>query len=543
MSERYTRLFALEENLYSDGSPVVISAGALLKDNQTGAVLAQLKIRNIGGKTIKAAAVRITCFDTVGKPLEGTAEKEYLDLTAGRDEEFGQKSLVSLPDTSARSFSVAVTWVAFSDNTVWNASGEALSTLPKPDSLSKALGDEELVKQYRLKYGAGTKSFPRKYKDLWFCPCGAFNHADEEVCHVCGQKLAALLPFDAEALKAERDKRLQKEADERRRAEEQANAAAAEKAKKSKKTAMIVTPIICVCIAFVILLTQVIIPKQKLNKAVSLIDAGEYEAAYMMLENLGNTEAVAESKYSRAMEKIDTGDFETAYMLLDGLDYQDSAQKQEQIKSQYHRAVLMKADVGGTVFFGTYEQDNNASNGKEDIEWLVLEKKDNRLLVISQYGLDSQTYNMGKEGAIWEACTLRQWLNNNFFKAAFSDEEKAMIPEATVPVDKNPNYDTDSDTDTQDRVFILSISEASVYFASKNERECKPTAYALSKNVRVYDSGNCAWWLRTPGDPDSAAMIHGDGSICCLGGGNVIVGTSVNSNLAVRPAMWIDLSN
>ena len=42
MSERYTRLFALEENLYSDGSPVVISAGALLKDNQTGAVLAQL---------------------------------------------------------------------------------------------------------------------------------------------------------------------------------------------------------------------------------------------------------------------------------------------------------------------------------------------------------------------------------------------------------------------------------------------------------------------------------------------------------------------
>ena len=96
MSERYTRLFALEENLYSDGSPVVISAGALLKDNQTGAVLAQLKIRNIGSKMIKAAAVRITCFDTVGKPLEGTAEKEYLDLTAGRDEEFGQKSLVSL---------------------------------------------------------------------------------------------------------------------------------------------------------------------------------------------------------------------------------------------------------------------------------------------------------------------------------------------------------------------------------------------------------------------------------------------------------------
>ncbi len=543
MSERYTRLFALEENLYSEGSPVVLSAGALLKDNQTGAVLAQLKIKNIGDKRIKAAAVRIACFDTLGKPLEGVVEKEYLDLDAGRGTEFGQKTLISLPDASARSFSVSVAWVAFSDNTVWNASGEALSALPKPTSLSEVLGDEELVKQYRVKYGAGAKTFPQKHKDLWFCACGALNRTDEEACHVCGQKLANLLPFDAEALKAEKNARLQKEADERRRAEEEAKAAAAEKAKKSKKTAMIVTPIICFCIAFVILLTQVIIPKQKLDKAMRMINAGEYDSAYAMLEDIGNAEAAAESKYNRAMEKIDTGDYETAYMLLDGLDYQDSDQKQENIKSQYHRAVLMKADVGGTVFFGTYEQDNNTSNGKEDIEWLVLEKKDNRLLVVSQYGLDSQMYNAGKKGAIWGDCALRQWLNNNFFKAAFSDEEKAMIPEVTVPVDKNPNYDTYSDTDTQDRVFILSISEASVYFALKNERECKPTAYALSKNVRVYDSGNCAWWLRTPGNPDSAAMIHGDGSICCLGGGDVIVGTSISSNLAVRPAMWIDLSN
>ena len=228
-------------------------------------------------------------------------------------------------------------------------------------------------------------------------------------------------------------------------------------------------------------------------------------------------------------------------MLLDGLDYQDSAQKRKEIKSQYHSAVLMKTDVGGTVFFGTYEQDNNASNGKEDVEWLVLEKKDNRLLVVSQYGLDSQTYNTGKKGATWEACALRQWLNNNFFNSAFSDDEKAMIPEVTVLVDENPNYDTDIDTDTQDRVFLLGISEVNMYFHSDNERECKPTKYALSKDVRVYDSGNCAWWLRTPGNPDSAAMVHGDGSICCLGGSDVIVGTSVGSNLAVRPAMWIDL--
>ena len=40
MSERYTKLFDLSENLYTESAPVVIAAGAILKDNQTGKILA-----------------------------------------------------------------------------------------------------------------------------------------------------------------------------------------------------------------------------------------------------------------------------------------------------------------------------------------------------------------------------------------------------------------------------------------------------------------------------------------------------------------------
>ena len=36
MSERYSKVFALSENLYATGSPIIIEAGALQKDNQTG---------------------------------------------------------------------------------------------------------------------------------------------------------------------------------------------------------------------------------------------------------------------------------------------------------------------------------------------------------------------------------------------------------------------------------------------------------------------------------------------------------------------------
>ena len=57
MSERYSRLFSLPTNLYAIGSPAIIVAGALLKDNQTGKVLAQLKIQNITTNPIKAVTV------------------------------------------------------------------------------------------------------------------------------------------------------------------------------------------------------------------------------------------------------------------------------------------------------------------------------------------------------------------------------------------------------------------------------------------------------------------------------------------------------
>lgn len=59
MSERYSKLFTLPPNLYSEGAPVVIAAGALLKDNETGKVLAQLKIQNISDKPIKAVTVKL----------------------------------------------------------------------------------------------------------------------------------------------------------------------------------------------------------------------------------------------------------------------------------------------------------------------------------------------------------------------------------------------------------------------------------------------------------------------------------------------------
>lgn len=315
-------------------------------------------------------------------------------------------------------------------------------------------------------------------------------------------------------------------------AKEAARQVAVEKAKKkAKKIAIIAAPIVCVCIAFVIVLTTVIIPKQKCNKALDMIESGDYEAEYAILEELGENEAIQSNKYDRAIKLIDSGDYQTAYTLLQNLSYKDSAEKLQSIKP----LLLAKANPGDTVLFGEYEQDKDISNGKEDIAWLVLEVKDGKALVVSKYALDCKQYNTSNTDVTWETCTLRKWLNNDFINAAFSSYEKAMIPTVTVSADKNS---TNPGNATQDQVFLLSITEANKHFGSDSARQCKPTDYAVANGSRESHSGNlCWWWLRSPGSTqDSAAYVYSSGGV-------IESGNDVDYNDgAVRPAMWISIS-
>ena len=57
---------------------------------------------------------------------------------------------------------------------------------------------------------------------------------------------------------------------------------------------------------------------------------------------------------------------------------------------------LINANVGDTIVFGKYEQDNNVSNGKEAVEWIVLtkEKTDRLLSVCTRWIVSCMTLNM-----------------------------------------------------------------------------------------------------------------------------------------------------
>ena len=79
--------------------------------------------------------------------------------------------------------------------------------------------------------------------------------------------------------------------------------------------------------------------------------------------------------------------------------------------------------IGDVITFGKYEQDNKTSNGKEDIEWIILDRQGDKVLLISRMALDQQPYNTKKADVTWETCSLRKWLNGSFYESAFDEED------------------------------------------------------------------------------------------------------------------------
>lgn len=117
MSERYKRLFALPENLHTEDAPVVIAAGALLKDNQTGRVLAQLKLKNVSEETIKSVKVSIQAFGKSGVEAK-EIHYEYANISVKSGEEFGSKTPIEL-NNKILYYSAVITEVLFENGTAW----------------------------------------------------------------------------------------------------------------------------------------------------------------------------------------------------------------------------------------------------------------------------------------------------------------------------------------------------------------------------------------------------------------------------------------
>ena len=191
-----------------------------------------------------------------------------------------------------------------------------------------------------------------------------------------------------------------------------------------------------------------------------------------------------------------------------------------------------------TYTFGSYEQDGDSSNGKEPIEWLVLDRDGDRALLLSKYALDYQSfmpfYEPVTEPYTWESCSLRRWLNGTFLNAAFSADERQRLLTTTVITSPGSLHRENGPVTTEDRVFLLSNTEVYAYFASEAATAAEYTAYALSENPwpgNAAAPGAADWWLRTTDGSDHPDGVYADG--------RVGEGARAYEGEYVRPAIWI----
>ena len=278
----------------------------------------------------------------------------------------------------------------------------------------------------------------------------------------------------------------------------------------------------------------------------------------------------AEAHYNKAKECLENRDYLGAYIefcsIEDYLQYKDVAN----IFTQEKKLASAPADateekrkpykkIGNTVTFGTYPQ---TASGTDDtpIEWIVLDVKGNKALLISRFGLDAMPYNTSDTGITWENCTLRSWMNNEFYNRAFTNKERGAILTTSVENGSSQGFDwywyslraernPYGGGDTKDKVFLLSYAEAKKYFNvtyenNKNvEARVAPTAYTKAKrpwsnhepSKTSDDYISRHWLLRSPGDEQSAVTI-----VCDTGS---IFRVSVDTDSAcIRPVIWLDLN-
>ena len=217
--------------------------------------------------------------------------------------------------------------------------------------------------------------------------------------------------------------------------------------------------------------------------------------------------------------------------------------------------------VGDHFYYGSYEQDSDETNGAEKVEWRVLDRQGDKVLVISEYALAEHAMDSdyNDSNITWETSEGRTWMNGEFFDALFSDEEQEKVLLSTVTADENPwQPEVNQGNDTEDHLFLLSTKEAEKYFSSSDDRACKNTLEMIPEGETSTEPYYVAYWLRTKTVRDFSDAPYAQGPILTAStfatvqdvdipslerGGIGFDGNGCYNAFSIRPAMWLDLTD
>ncbi|MBQ8163456.1 MAG: InlB B-repeat-containing protein [Clostridia bacterium] len=179
----------------------------------------------------------------------------------------------------------------------------------------------------------------------------------------------------------------------------------------------------------------------------------------------------------------------------------------------------------------------------EPISWTVVDEIDGKALIVSDLIIDAQEYQSLADGTTeynsnnYEQSTVRAWLNEVFYKTAFSTQQMSYINTTLVDNSINQSYfGYYSSNDTEDKIFLLSFAELIEYQYSMNMSK-QVSDYAAAQGAFKRDDDCGCWATRTPySETYSIHEVFYDG-----GFGDTISSSTDWASLGVVPALWITI--
>lgn len=366
--ERYTTLWKVPQNLYAENSPVVICAGALLKDNETDRVLAQLKFKNICDYKIKAIKVLITPYDVTGNELPEKQEYQYLDLDESYDCEFGSKNAIYLQNKNTRKFTVNCLQIL-----LWNTKNQKTETWHNNSSYTNVTNENQILKKITDKYFFDKFIGKIDFNNFWD------KHVTEE--NLIYSELADLKDLKLKSnIVSERIKQLNdiliadrrncnslSEAEvnilnDKTKIWELINSEKKRKKKHRNHSIAILSVItLLIVVALVFVITRIIIPSKQYDNAITLMANEEYDEALALFSGLDDYK---DSPIKKAYCKY----------------YKIRLVESESITKAYHSYTSLLSDC------------NNLNLSESDISSELLKNIESRIELIEKYTLYIGSY-------------------------------------------------------------------------------------------------------------------------------------------------------
>lgn len=286
---------------------------------------------------------------------------------------------------------------------------------------------------------------------------------------------------------------------------------------KRKKILLIAATVGVIALVVFLIIKFVVIPTNQYNQAIAFRAAGNDAEAYSIFDNLGDFKDARDIcntyDYMNALAYLDEGHPKTAFYLLKNMSgYAEAETKAAELLIEYPYFSILSAAPGDEVTIGTYEQDNNISNGPEDIKWIVLKNENGVIYAVSKYVLDAKVYNTHNG----DGSTLKGWLKDDFCDIAFSDVSKGFIS----------------------KVCLLSQDDLDAYRTIVNTKP-EWTAYSKAQSAENHYYAGYSWWL-------DGEYFHGYGSadvdmaVVVESGSHSKYVSHVTEINGVRPAIIID---